>query len=462
MDIDHKSNVKDAAEEVPMLSHQQQHDTDDELTMKDLMILIRMQQEEQKRDRELLVQLLKKQAQQEDVIKKPLVSTEPTYRRTTMYLPRVNDRTSMGGAANLENSVISDNAEIWDGDHGNDNAEEDDDEQGVSVMRGQNMKKLSSMKVKEPPVFQGEASSDVTRWLELIEDFMSCFTEDEVIKVQKAMLYLGEGPRIFVKTAEQEAKKEGRPFMWKDVKKTLLECFLPTITEDIARMRLSTLKQTGTVWEYTAEFQKLDHYIVKSDAADRIDRYRRGLKEQIQRMWLQQSTLQSVTMATNDGGKTLVNAHGAITKLTQAIAYAVQLEAAINQYRELTKTVTYPNRYPVRRASMNLIVGSNGATSKVLDNDWTGMENAESEPGARDVDGNLNSVSDARPKPAKPQGMTEEKYNRLIREKRCLSCEKVGHIRAKCRTKQQVGAQNKAGSITPSTDNQTKDQAPRQ
>jgi len=117
--------------------------------------------------------------------------------------------------------------------------------------------KTSSMKVKEPPIFQGEANSDVNRWLELIEDFMSCFSENEVMKVQKVMLYLGEGPRIFVKTAEQEARKEGRPFLWKDVKQTLLECFLPTITEEIARMRLAVLKQTGSVWEYTAEFQNL-------------------------------------------------------------------------------------------------------------------------------------------------------------------------------------------------------------
>src|SRR6202034_10926 len=119
--------------------------------------------------------------------------------------------------------------------------------------------------------------------------FHVMFSENEVMKVQKVMLYLGEGPRIFVKTAEQEARKEGRPFLWKDVKQTLLECFLPTITEDIARMRLAVLKQTGSVWEYTAEFQKLDRYIPGSDVADRVDRYKRGLKEQIQKLWIQQT-----------------------------------------------------------------------------------------------------------------------------------------------------------------------------
>src|SRR3984957_5563783 len=105
--------------------------------------------------------------------------------------------------------------------------------------------KVTTMKVKEPHIFQGDANSDVRRWIDLMEDFMSCFSENEIMKVQKVMLYLGEGPRIFVKTAEEEAKKERRTFLWKDVKKTLLECFLPSIiTEDIARMRLASLKQT--------------------------------------------------------------------------------------------------------------------------------------------------------------------------------------------------------------------------
>src|ERR1700735_2071909 len=96
-----------------------------------------------------------------------------------------------------------------------------------------------------------------------------------------------------MKTAEDEAKAEGRVFCWEDVKKILLECFLPTITEDIARARLSSLRQTGLVKDYTVEFQKLDRYISNSSVADRIERYKRGLKEQIQRLWLAQTTYQS-------------------------------------------------------------------------------------------------------------------------------------------------------------------------
>jgi hypothetical protein len=95
------------------------------------------------------------------------------------------------------------------GDHGV--TEEDVDEFKDDVITE---KRVTTMKVKEPPIFEGDANSDVNRWLELIEDFMSCFSESEVMKVQKVMLYLGEGPRTFVKTAEQEAKKEGKPFLW--------------------------------------------------------------------------------------------------------------------------------------------------------------------------------------------------------------------------------------------------------
>ena len=204
-------------------------------------------------------------------------------RRATIYMPstpiNVSGRTSMGGVANLA-SPLSAEQELLLGD-----------------FEPKEISKTTTMKVKEPPLFDGQPNSDVKRWLELMEDFMSCFSESEVMKVQKVMMYLGEGPRECVKTAAQEAKAEGRPFYWKDVKKILQECFLPAITEEIARSRLATLKQTGSVWEYTVEFQKLDRYIPNSSAADRIERYRRGLKEYIQTLWLQQTTLQSVAKA---------------------------------------------------------------------------------------------------------------------------------------------------------------------
>lgn len=399
---------------------------DEEPTMKDLMVMMQIQLQEQKKDRELMKQLVQ---QQSEIKKASVANATSVKRRMTMYLPntphRVNERTSMGGMSNMdngENEAGEDDSDILYGD-----GKAEEQERALNL-------KTSSMKVKEPPIFQGEANSDVNRWLELIEDFMSCFNENEVMKVQKVMLYLGEGPRIFVKTAEQEAKREGRPFLWKDVKQTLLECFLPTITEDIARMRLAVLKQTGSVWEYTAEFQKLDRYIPNSNSADRIDRYKKGLKDQIQRMWLQQTTLQAVTKVV-DPVAGIPGSVGTITKLTQAIAYAVQLEAAINQYRELSKT-SYPNRlaYDYRQTK----VGINTITDNDMDLDMVnygaeddGVANEE-EDQQWEKKGSLNYVNDRWPKPPKPAGMTDEKYQMLIRERKCLVCEQRGHRMWRC------------------------------
>lgn len=417
-------NITPEAEAQQILEQQ-----DEEPTIKDFMIMMRLQLQEQKKDRELIKQLL--QQQSSETKRSSVASAASVKRRTTMYLPntphRVNERTSMGGMANLDSGEHEVNDEH--GDTVDVDGVVDQNERGSNV-------KTSSMKVKEPPIFQGEANSDVNRWLELIEDFMSCFTENEVMKVQKVMLYLGEGPRIFVKTAEQEAKKEGRPFLWKDVKQTLLECFLPTITEDIARMRLAALKQTGSVWEYTAEFQKLDRYIRNSDPADRIDRYKKGLKDQIQRMWLQQTTLQAVTKVVDPLAE-IPGSAGTITKLTQAIAYAVQLEAAINQYRELSKT-NYPNRIPYDYRQMK--VGMNA----IVDNDIDMMKYEMEDQGAVnehddqqwEKNGRLNYVNDRRPKPPKPVGMTDEKYRMLIREKKCLLCEQGGHMMWRCPRRQ--------------------------
>jgi Retrotransposon gag protein len=271
------------------------------------------------------------------------------------------------------------------------------------------------------------------------------------MKVQKVMLYLGEGPRIFVKTAEQEAKNEGRPFLWKDVKKTLLECFLPAITEDIARMRLATLKQTGSVWEYTAEFQKLDRYIPNSDPADRIDRYKRGLKEQIQRLWLQQTTIQSLAKATSASVNTGASTSApVISKLTQAISYAVQLEASIQQYRELSKT-SYRHPYsngPYQHKSAVINQLTISEDNKAEGHQQHEDKGDDKEPLSQGTLNHLNSESASRkPSPYRPVGMSNEKYQQLMKEKRCLACEEIGHRRADC-PKLQPGMRRTASSFT--------------
>jgi hypothetical protein len=393
-------------------------------------------------------------------------------RRATLYVPStpmsVSGRTSMGGVVNLTSSSSSAEEELLLGD-----------------FEQKEISKITTMKVKEPPLFEGQANSDVNRWLELMEDFMSCFSESEVMKVQKVMLYLGEGPRIYVKTAEQEAKAEGRPFYWRDVKKILLECFLPTITEEIARSRLAALKQTGSVWEYTAEFQKLDRYIPNSSAADRIERYRRGLKEQIQRLWLQQTTLQSVAKAATTAANGDATPTPIISKLTQAISYATQLEASIGQYRELTNaayrsplstTTIYRPFYGSyqqgdqrrRSAGVNQVaINDDGASDDDPREVAEAWDEHQYQQGST---GRLNQVNVAPPlfrraRPSKPQGMSEEKYERLMKEKRCLMCEQVGHRRRDCPKIQASASGGVTGgsmSANSSSKQTKKEDAPRQ
>jgi hypothetical protein len=364
---------------------------------------------------------------------------------------------------------------------GSDNEYDDDTDPLLEESNLGGSSKTTAMKVKEPPVFEGQPNSDVKRWLELMEDFMSCFSENEVMKVQKVMLYLGEGPRIYVKTAEQEAKSEKRPFLWEDVKKILLECFLPTITEEIARARLASLKQTGSVAEYTLEFQKLDRYIPNSAAADRIDRYKRGLKERIQQLWLQQTTLQSAVRASVNNGTPPIRP---ISKLSEAIAYAAQLEGSLEQYRELTKAAyrNYPstaayrpfygsyhqgeNRRKLAGVNQVMITDGHGSDVDSMDPDlmWDGRHNHQVGVGG------LNQVNVAlppfkKPRPVKPHGMSEEKYERLMKEKKCLVCEQAGHRRADC-PKVQASSANAGSdgstSANPSSKAPKKEDAPRQ
>jgi hypothetical protein len=441
-----------------------------ETTISELLNVIRDLKQQREDDMKRFQDDLKKQ--REDDMKRFQDMINQTKRRSTMYVPntphRVNDRTSMGGIANMKTSLSSE----YDYEEVDPLLDEVD----------RSLNKNTTMKVKEPPVFDGHPNSDVTRWLELMEDFMSCFSESEVMKVQKVMLYLGEGPRIYVKTAEQEAKSEGRPFYWKDVKKTLLECFLPTITEDIARARLALLKQTGSVAEYTLEFQKLDRHIPSSDAADRIDRYRRGLKEQIQRLWLQQTTLQSVAKAAVASAKGEATPTPIISKLTEAISYAAQLEASIGQYRELSKA-TYGNSLSTaiyrpsygsyqqadqrrKPAAVNQVATAYGDGSYAdimdLDGAWDGHQYQQGGVGGLNQ---VNATPLSRPRPVKPRGMSEEKYEKLMKEKKCLVCEQVGHRRVDCPKVQASASSGGSGgsqSVNSSSKMPKKEDAPRQ
>jgi len=167
-------------------SSQQSRD-DEELSKAELMNIIkRLQQQEQTNER-LINELLseRKERIENENGELPRGREVNNPRRATIYRrndtpQRVNERTSMGGM-----SLYSEY------DH-------TDDEDVVNDFNGDKMgeRRITTMKVKEPPLFEGDANSDVNRWLELIEDFMSCYSESEVMKVQKVMLYLGEGPRI--------------------------------------------------------------------------------------------------------------------------------------------------------------------------------------------------------------------------------------------------------------------------
>jgi hypothetical protein len=230
------------------------------------------------------------------------------------------------------------------------------------------------------------------------------------------------------------------------------------------------------------EFQKLDRHIPNSDAADRIDRYRRGLKEQIQRLWLQQTTLQSVAKAaaaSANGGATPTRI---ISKLTEAISYAAQLEASIGQYRELSKA-TYGNHLSTsiyrpsygsyqqadqrrKSAGANQVATTYGdgryADIADLEDVWNGHQYQQGGVGGLNQ---VNATPLKRPRPAKPQGMSEEKYEKIMKEKKCLACEQVGHRRAECpkaHASASGGGLGGSQSASSSSNVPKKEDAPRQ
>ena len=203
-------------------------------------------------------------------------------------------------------------------------------------------------------------------------------------------------------------------------------------------------------------------------------------------MWLQQTTLQSVAKAATTAANGDATPTPVISKLTQAISYATQLEASIGQFRELTNAVyrsppsstaaTYRPYYGSyqqgdqrrRSAGVNqVLINDDGAS----DNDHGEVTDAWDEhQHQQGSTGRLNQVNVAPPvfrraRPSKPQGMSEEKYERLMREKRCLMCEQVGHRRRDCPKIQASASSGATGGSAPansSSKTTKKEDAPRQ
>src|ERR1700722_7693933 len=103
-------------------------------------------------------------------------------------------------------------------------------------------------------------------------------------------------------------------------------------------MRLGSLKQTGAVMQYAIDFQKLDGYIKHSDVAERIDRFKRGLKEYLRILWIQHETIRLGELETHTIDKddpefkiVTIQPTNRLTTLSKAIKYATFLEAYQNQ-----------------------------------------------------------------------------------------------------------------------------------
>ena len=142
---------------------------------------------------------------------------------------------------------------------------------------------ISRVKTPVVPSFRGEIGFGVDSWLRRLLkqfDFYGGTTfPDEESRIRYAVMFL-DGPAMDWWDGLSDTEK-ARLVTWKLFVEALYSRFRPMQASTVARMRLSALKQTGSVSAFINVFQRELTPISDMSEADRMHYFRAGLKPQI-------------------------------------------------------------------------------------------------------------------------------------------------------------------------------------
>lgn len=273
-------------------------------------------------------------------------------------------------------------------------------------------------KPAKPDTFNGRPSANADAWLFQMETYMATTgVSGDPTRVQFAVAFLRDMASTWWCTVVQHADP---PQEWEAFKTRFLDRFRPVEAARTARVALSSIRQRGSVADYTNAFLRHMQHITDMAEADKVQFYLRGLQL---RIWDE------------------VDMKGPTT-LEQAMNYAqrADLRRASRQQVSLSSfRPPYDSRptWTVPRAAES-------HSSVPMELGYTSSANEPDEPsdscGEQDgtVQGSqlsaFSSRPSSRPAPRTPPKLSPEERERCMRDRLCFRCRRPGHVSARCPT----------------------------
>jgi hypothetical protein len=137
------------------------------------------------------------------------------------------------------------------------------------------------VKVSKPATFDGSHDSDPDVWLFQFKEYCSITRVQDDSKARLAAGYLKGKAATWWRSMVIQAGGDSSVIDWQTFERQLISTFKPVNSKSIARDKLAYLKQTHSVGKYNFEFTQLCLEIDDLSEAEKLDKYKRGLKPMI-------------------------------------------------------------------------------------------------------------------------------------------------------------------------------------
>jgi Ty3 transposon capsid-like protein len=139
-----------------------------------------------------------------------------------------------------------------------------------------------SIKPATPRSYSGDKGADPEVWLFQYEQCARLYNLTDAEKVDHAATYLEGAAATWWRSVALASDRSGSPRpAWDSFKAQLITLFKPVNASKVARDRLAELKQTGAVFRYNTDFNRLVLEAGNVSAEEQLHRYIRGLKPKI-------------------------------------------------------------------------------------------------------------------------------------------------------------------------------------
>jgi hypothetical protein len=174
-----------------------------------------------------------------------------------------------------------------------------------------------------PPKFHGRTGEDVEAWLFQLEESNRLFPiTDEHQRIRYVALSLRETASRWYTAMQMSEPPQITD--WESFTTKLRQQFVHLDQRWVARNSIHSLKQMGSVRDYSVKFRNLQIQIPDMSAPDALDRYVRGLKDFAWKVWRRK-----------------------FTTLEEAMAYAEELDLEIQQKHVLNRGSNFRRDKPL-------------------------------------------------------------------------------------------------------------------